>query len=194
MSSKQISISSLCVLGRGTFDFFQVQEMERKLLQELEWRMNPPTIQTIISLFRTLFPKTMCFTLIDTIYQRAVFFSELVVYDNHFVSGSRYVLAVACFINAMEYVEDKRGLSPQEKEIFRSFESVLCMDLDSRTVRRAKTRLWNLYGRSAQASDETFAALQYESARYFLQHEPTADHRLPHPPSPRGVDVFEGAR
>lgn len=193
MSSKQISISSLCTLGRGTFGFHQVQEMERTILTALGWRLNPPTAQAMVASLRSLFPKSVSSSLIDAIFQRAIFFTEIAVYDTHFISLSRYVLAVACFINAMEYIEDNRGLYPHEKESFASFTAVLCMDLDTKTVSAAKLRLWNLYESSAQGREEKIIALEYDPPRSLPPqhgHGSIQEDKLPSPPSPRGVEVL----
>lgn len=190
LSSKQVSISSLVALGRGTFSFYQVQEMEKVLLSALEWRLNPPTVQISLENFRSLFPKTISPGIIDAIYQRATFFAELVIYDHCFVSSSRYVLAVACLLNAMEFIEAKQELDGQEKQSLASFEAVLCMDLDSKRVHRTRMRLWKLYRRSAQASDETLVALHY-SGSSFLQRQPINGDTANHPVSPRGVELLE---
>jgi len=192
MSSKQISISSLCTLGRGTFGFHQVQEMEKIILTSLDWRMNPPTAQAMVTSLRSLFPKTVSSTLTDAIFQRAIFFTEIAVYDPHFISMSRYVLAVASFINAMEYIEDNRGLYPREKESFASFIAVLCMDLDRKTVNAAKLRLWSLYESSAEGRQEEMIALEYDPPRSFPpQHKRRQEDKLPSPQSPRGVEILE---
>lgn len=182
MSSRQLSISSLCALGRGSFTFQQVLEMERILLTSLDWRMNPPTAQTMVACIRALVPRTTLPTVTEAIFQRAIFFTELAVYDLHFIPMSRYLLAVASFINAMEYLE---RIYPSEKESFQSFSSVLCEKLNGTLLRRARVYLWSLYHDSTQGIEDKLIAREYDPPRSIIR---TNGNSLPHPKSPTSVN------
>lgn len=185
MSSKQISISSLCALGRGSFTCQQVLEMEMILLTTLAWRMNPPTAQTMVTCIRTLVPRSTLPTVTEAIFQRAIFFTELAVYDPHFISMSRYLLAVASFINAMEYLAD---MHPNEKENFNSFSSILCMRLDEKSLRRARVYLWSLYDDSTQGKEENMIAREYDPPRTISLSDGNS---LSQPKSPRSVEILD---
>jgi Cyclin, N-terminal domain len=185
MSSKQISISSLCALGRGSFTFNQVLEMERLLLTSLDWRMNPPTAQTMVACIRTLVPTSVSPTVTEAITQRAIFFTELAVYDPYFIPTSRYLLAVASFINAMEYLEN---MLPSEKESLKSFPFVLCIRLDGKSLRRARVHLWSLYHDSTQGREEKMIARAHDPPRHLSRID---DNMLLHPNSPRSVEIMD---
>jgi Cyclin, N-terminal domain len=168
LSSAQISIRSLVELSRGEFNSYDIREMEMALLKKLAWRMNPPTIQAFIRQLRMLFPPTVNFELTEAIYQRAIFFAELCVYDHSFISKERYLVAVACLLNAMEILDDT--LYGREKESLWTLGASFCVDLDRKVLERAQARLWYLYSCSAQVPDSNILPLAYSEKHILRIH------------------------
>lgn len=166
LSSAQISIGSLVELGRGEFDWCDILEMEKSLLETLEWRLHPPTPQGFIRQLLMIFPLTVTPTLLETIYQRAVFFSELCVYDHRFIGKDRYLVAVASLLNAVEVLEGT--VEGSEKESLRAVGASMGIDLNRKALEWAQARLWYLYSCSAQVPDFNILPLAF-SERHILR-------------------------
>lgn len=148
-NTKQISIASLSELSRGEFDVNHIADMERIILETLEWRMNPPTVQAFIERLHPLVP------LHDPestpiIYQRAQFFAELSIYDYELIVEERYLIAVACILNAMESMEDEYIHGKLPLHFFSKLSINLCVHLEAEAVEHVQSRLWFLYSCSAQ--------------------------------------------
>lgn len=152
---KQISVATLADLSRGEFDAEHLAEMEKIVLQTLDYRLNPPTIQAFLSRLRPLLP-SMSESTEDAVYQRAVFYSELCVYDYYFVVESRYDVAVACLLNAFVDVCDNEAAKRFREVFLADLSSSICVEVSTTSVQKAQRRLFYLYNCSAQSSFEDY--------------------------------------
>lgn len=153
LNVKQISLCSLAELSRGEFEAEHISEMEKFILAKLEWRMNPPTVQAFIHYLRIVLPPAdTCIQ--EELYQRAIFFAEISVYDYSFVTEERYLLAVACLLNAIEGIDDINTAKELRHEYLRILNCSLCVEVDLIALDRAQKRLWYLYSCSAQIQYE----------------------------------------
>lgn len=150
LNVKQISIGSLAELSRGEFQPEHVAQMERIILSTLDYRMNPPTVQSFIQHLRTLFP-TMDSAVADAVYKRATFYAELCIHDYTFVTDHRYQIAVACIINAFIDVEGECIASQLQKDFLATLKASLCVDVDLTTLGKSQERLWYLLSCSAES-------------------------------------------
>lgn len=179
-SSAQLSIHSLVELGRGEFDCYDVQEMEQALLETLEWRMNPPTAQDFVWQMLALFPVSVTPIHVKNIYQRAIFFAELSVFDHKFVDDKRYFVAIACLLNAMEVVADE--VEDREMEALRDVGACMAIDQDHPALEMARKRLWYLYSHSAQNVDSCIFPHASADKRIRSIHPQRANSSLSHSP------------
>lgn len=187
---KQISVATLADLSRGEFDAEHLAEMEKIILQTLDYRLNPPTIQAFLSRLRCLLP-AMDESTEDTVYQRAVFYAELCVYDYYFVVESRYEVAVACLLNAFVDVHGNGGSKRLRNMFLADLSASICVKVDLSNVQKAQRRLYYLYNCSAQSStdDLCFSETSERSAEKCLQKDGT-DFST----SPVGVDMKPAVR
>jgi hypothetical protein len=157
-NAKQISIASLAELSRGEFELSHIAEMERIILTTLDWRLNPPTVQSFITKLMALFPLVVedDHLLVDYVYERALFFAELSVFDYFFVSERRAAVAVSCILTAVDGVEDYTGQSSRKiRNTFLSHvRSILPMSSRDDDLDESQGRLWYLYTCSAQLLDD----------------------------------------
>jgi hypothetical protein len=158
LSCMQMGIDCLVDLGRGSFDCNDILQMELQLLDKLEWRMHPPTVQSYIRQFWTLISKQIfdCCHMEST-YYRAMFFAELSVYEYDFVTKDRFTIALACMLNALETQEYNSRLADDaaiEMESIQEFVK-LCTSVDQQVIDQMQAQLWFLYSCSAQTSEET---------------------------------------
>lgn len=157
-NAKQISITSLADLSRGEFDVEHIAEMERIILETLDWRMNPPTAQSFID-YLCVFIPLEDEVATNAIYQRAIFLSELSIYDYEFVTQERYLIAVACVLNAMEGMDNENHYRTLPLQFISKLRSTLCVDLNPTALDRCQERLWFLYGCSEQVQHDDILPL-----------------------------------
>ena len=115
--------------------------------------MNPPTVQAFISYLRVILPPADI-SIQEEIHQRSIFFAEISVYDYTFVTEERYMLAVACILNAIEGIDDIAYAKELRQEYLRTLHCSLCVEVDLVALDRAQKRLWYLYSCSAQIQYE----------------------------------------
>ena len=156
MSCMQIRIESLVDLGRGSFSGDDILQMEQQILQKLEWRMNPPTIQCFIRQMWTLLP--MSIRKMDSIYYRSIYFAELALYEFDFVTYDRCIVAVACILNAIvsQQFDIKLLELTNEMDVLYDFVALSKNMLERRKgiLRSIQCRLWYLYSCSAQVTED----------------------------------------
>lgn len=149
-NGKQLSVSSLAELSRGEFLAEHISQMERIILDALDYRMNPPTVQAFIQQLRPLYP-TMDEHCATEVYKRAIFYSELCIFDYRFVPESQSSLAVACLLNAFQDVEGPIVAQHLTEEFLASLNSDLFADLHAGALEKIQARLWYLYSCSTQS-------------------------------------------
>lgn len=158
--TERIRLRSLVELSRGEFQERHITEMETIMLQTLEWRVHPPTVQCFIEPFcATLTPFTSDFQSLSCIQQRAIFFAELALYDYSFVSKEKPLVALAAVLNAIEGLEN--GPIPETRRAaFQSaLEQTFDMEFDQEKVESMRHRLWYIYSMSAQYQEDEIGAL-----------------------------------
>lgn len=173
--TQRIRLRSLVELSRGEFEERHITEMEMIMLQTLEWRVHPPTIQCFIEPFcAVLTPSDLQIT--ACIQQRAIFFAELALYDYSFVSKEKPLVAVAAILNAIEGLEN--GPIPEIR--FAAFLSALAstfdMEFDHQKVEGMRHRLWYIYSMSAQYQEDEIGAVDQPQD---MMHIKVTEHNFP---------------
>lgn len=157
-STQQISIYNLAELSRGEFAVEDIAEMERTILRVLKWRINPPTTQAFVERLCRLVPLDDA-AMMKIIFDRAIFFAELSVYDYAFVPEDRYAVSVACLLNAMETLSEDFICNHLQAEFIVVLNSSLCVQIDPRALEYAQDRLWFLYSSSEQLQHDDILPL-----------------------------------
>jgi hypothetical protein len=157
-NSREISMSSLAELSRGEFDMAHISEMEGIILQTLDWRMHPPTIQCFIDHLHALLPLPKG-PVTRAIYQRASFFAELSLFDYCFVSHPKSAIAVAALINAMEGMEGNISIDVLA-QFTRDIKEVAGLHHEKEAINSIRNRLWYVYSQSAQYQEDDVSPAQ----------------------------------
>ena len=98
-----ISPAIVSALSRDAYTPAQVEEMERTILQALEWRVNPPTAASFVRLLVELIPQEAATESQRTIIQEiAAFQLELAVKDYRFVAVQRSIVAYCALLNSLD--------------------------------------------------------------------------------------------
>jgi len=170
-NGKQLSVASLAELSRGEFLAEHISQMERIILDALDYRVNPPIVQAFIQQLRPLLPALDEHSA-DEINKRATFYSELFVFDYEFVDESKYSVAVACILNAFQDVEGPFVASELTSEFLSSLNSSLCTDLSAEALEKTQARLWYLYSCSTQSQfDEVQPVYSFPEQSINKYHE-----------------------
>lgn len=145
-------ISTIC---QNLYTDDEIVAMELTLLNELEWRISPPTcvqmahhILSLIAARDVSFDKTTW----DFILDEIKFQAENAVRDYNFVTQRPSTLAIAAMLNALEQLDKKKCRS-----ICRALVSITNDEFDSiEIILDMKRRLFSLvYGQKAEAEDES---------------------------------------
>ncbi len=152
-NAKEISMSSLAELSRGEFDMSHIAEMERVILHTLGWRMHPPTVQCFISYLRSLLNVDNG-PVSKAIFQRAVFFSELSLYDYFFVTQERSAIAMAAILNSLEGMEETLFTTDHSSLFLETVRSAVGLEYPREQLDLLRKRLWYVYSMSAQYREE----------------------------------------
>jgi hypothetical protein len=165
-NSKQIAICSLVELSRGEFEMRHIAEMEKIILETLAWRVNPPTSQAYISELVTLLSLKDEATE-QYIYNCAMFFAELSVYDYSFVVEDRLLIGLAALLNAIDSSEPDVAVQKSKEIMMTKLKDSLEVRFDDETIEHAQRRLWYLYSCSAEMDEQEAnppQALQWRTA------------------------------
>lgn len=163
-NSKQISIASLADLSRGEFEMAHISEMERIILETLEWRLSPPTAHAILLELQHVFPMEDIENS-DRVYARAAFFVELSVYDYTFATEDCSLIAAAALLNAVEAADDTAVSELFRHQLLRFLKDTLHVSFEVDTLENAQGRLWYLYSCSAQEDAQDFAPLHVSKSQ-----------------------------
>lgn len=173
LSTAQQSIRSLVELGRGEYNDQDIYDMEKSILETLSWRMHPVTSQNFIRQLCAVLCAEMSLETVqaDSIFERAIFFTELSVYDRTFVEKDNYTTAVASVLNSIEAFDV--GSTFQDNEVCRAVGISLSVDQDQMELEKSQAQLWYLYSCSAQNSsaDVRPLALSKKHQLRFQSHE-----------------------
>ena len=213
-NNNRLTIENLASLSRGEFDTKHIIDMEVLVLKTLEWKLHPPTTQYLIHTFYDNYNyyKARCDNAdadandadVDhqhprgdrqrqhhLIYERAMFFGELAVYEYNLITEDRSLLAIASLMNAMEGTATDTSQQQQQQSsctmiqhfldyINTTFGMLLNLNLncdndnegravdDSRRVNTVRTRLWSLYDKSAQCTDDRHYYCCYKNNNHLV--------------------------
>mmetsp|Transcript_3112 Transcript_3112/g.6267 ORF Transcript_3112/g.6267 Transcript_3112/m.6267 type:complete len:315 (-) Transcript_3112:170-1114(-) len=157
LNGKQISINTLAELSRGEFTGAHIAEMELIMLETLEWKLNPPTIQSFIRQLLMLMPsrKNM-----DMIHSHAMFLAELCIFDYAFVPHDRIVIALGAVMIAINGAMDKSIADFVKTNIFESLKSDYNVCLDTKLLESVQQRLVFLCAHSSEILQDDLSPIK----------------------------------
>lgn len=157
-NGKQLSVASLAELSRGEFLAEHISQMERIILDAVDYRVNPSISQAFIQQLRPLYPIMDGYSA-DEVYNRSMFYSELCVFDYAFVTASKYSLAVACLLNAFQDVEGIYNEQDMSEAFISNVRASLPFDDSTESLEKTQTRLRYLYSCSTQSQCDEIESL-----------------------------------
>jgi len=128
-------------LSSGPFEAKRVSAMEAKLLETLDWKLNPPTMHQFAVYYAMLHPLGKFCAHSTHLYEVACHQVDLVVFFPRLLEKFKpSVLAYAAILNASEEVSP-RVLSSELKEQWLSLMSHSLVQMDPAHVKEAQTAL-----------------------------------------------------
>jgi Cyclin, N-terminal domain len=178
----QLPIYKLVELSRGEFLSSDVVEMEAIILQTLQWRVHPVTVHSLIHSLVQLVPVSNV-PMVAAIYDRAIFFAELCLFDYSYVTKSRWSIAVAAILNALEGIGEGLTTEDSERAFLETIGIHTSVDLSGEHMDHLREDLWYIYSLSAQYQEEDMQMYPPEASSEFEKQPPVPmGNGTPHSP------------
>eukprot|EP00593_Proboscia_inermis_P002370 CAMPEP_0171293818 /NCGR_PEP_ID=MMETSP0816-20121228/2171_1 /TAXON_ID=420281 /ORGANISM="Proboscia inermis, Strain CCAP1064/1" /LENGTH=324 /DNA_ID=CAMNT_0011765077 /DNA_START=80 /DNA_END=1054 /DNA_ORIENTATION=- len=140
---------TLVELSRKEFEVRDIEMMEIEMLHTLQWRVNPPTSSTFVRYIFAVVSQDKSMSLYSKLVDDSLYFTDLAVCDYFFVSQKPSVVAMASIKNAIIKCCNFCGLQESEGlSLLRSIAIDCGVEHDSRIVKVAQERLWEIYSDS----------------------------------------------
>jgi hypothetical protein len=103
----KLRLSTFVELSRGLASSSSIEEMEQAILNDLCWRLNPPTSASFLSRFLQLIPNISSNEVVfTTLFERSAYLAELSICVSAISCNySPSVIAYASLLNAMETID-----------------------------------------------------------------------------------------
>lgn len=179
----QLPIAKLVELSRGEFLATDVVEMESIMLKTLRWKVNPVTVHSAIHSLVQLVPISNG-SVVAAVYDRAIFFAELCLFDYSYVTRSRSSIAIAAVLNALEGIGEGLTSDDSEQAFMETLHINTNMDLACEAdMDRLREDLWYIYSLSTQYQEDDMQMLPPEMTSAFEKQQPVVlGNDSPHSP------------
>lgn len=138
----------LVTLGQGSFSKIELENMERNMLNELNWRVNGPTPHTFLECFFGLLPTSIDQSIANEIASNARHQADLAIRDYSFVGCLSSQVAVAATLNAVSHVDGLYFPSKDKSQFIDSIKRLSGMFLNDVVIVQANLHQLQLPSRS----------------------------------------------
>lgn len=132
----------LADLSRGCYTEMEFADMEKKILEAVQWRVSGPTPLAFVLHFLTFLPDTVHRSVVEAIFDYARYQTELAIADHSFVKLKQSVVGMAALLNAMEGMDTT--LLPERVQERFILTVIKYTSMDIEDVDKTQTRLSNL--------------------------------------------------
>ena len=146
---KKLNLNSYCLLSQGRFSPKQVEEMERQILQALDWQVTPPTALAFIGNM-LLFLPTEIHNCVNEIYELARYISELSTHDSLLITTDASVVALAAILTAMDSLSISKVPIWAREYFILTLSDRMKLYANCRKVRKIIDRLRQIYETSIE--------------------------------------------
>jgi len=142
---RQFNIGALEKLSRGEFKSSHIAQMELIMLRTLDWRLNPPTVQSFINVWGNRMQEGKY----DLAIERAHFLAEISIFDTLLASKERALIAFAALVDGTEGLN--RCASKREGNgALQTLKRQFGVDYSEEEVQAIRARLWYIYSKTSQ--------------------------------------------
>ena len=146
---KYISLKSLSELSEGEFDIYHFVDMELIVLKALDWRMQPPNARTFIENFLSFIPSNKI-AMKQAVHRRALFYSELSLFEYSYALETKSLLALSSILNAIQDIYPKILSETITRRFKGELMFALNLDHEDTRIHAAQRSLSKLYTGSEQ--------------------------------------------
>lgn len=98
----EMETSLLADLSRGCYTEMEFANMEKNILEAIEWRVSGPTPLAFVLHYISFLPDIISSSVIEAIFDYARYQTELAIGDHYFVKTKPSVVGMAALLNALE--------------------------------------------------------------------------------------------
>lgn len=138
----EMETSLLADLSRGCYTEMEFANMEKKILEAVEWRVSGPTPLAFVLHFLAFLPDTVHSSVEEAVFDYARYQTELAIADHAFVKLRPSVVGMAAVMNAMEGMDSVLLPERVQDRFIRMV--VTNTGIDMAAVDKTQTRLSNL--------------------------------------------------
>ncbi|GAX21525.1 hypothetical protein FisN_6Hh415 [Fistulifera solaris] len=143
--NKKIKLTTLANLSRGQFGPEHIEEMERRILNAVGWKVHPPTHYSFISDFLLLLPQEANPVVRKELFELSRYISELAVCDSFFVDVNNSTVAFAALLCVMDDISYSRLSAGLREKMLVDISLKVGLNHFSRPVQAARERLRTMF-------------------------------------------------
>ena len=159
----EMETSLLADLSRGCYTEMEFANMEKQILEAIDWRVSGPTPLAFVLHYLTFLPDIISSSVIEAIFDYARYQTELAIGDHHFVKAKPSVVGMAALLNALEGMDTALVPERIQHRLIASIVMYANMDLDE--VEQLQMRLSTiLYSLLDEAATKKYVQLLEEDS------------------------------
>mmetsp|Transcript_931 Transcript_931/g.1972 ORF Transcript_931/g.1972 Transcript_931/m.1972 type:complete len:290 (-) Transcript_931:298-1167(-) len=135
----EMETSLLADLSRGCYTEMEFANMEKCILEAIEWRVSGPTPLAFVLHFISFLPDMISSSVIEAIFDYARYQTELAIGDHYFVKSKPSVVGMAALLNALEGMDTTLVPDRIQQRLVATI--VMYTNMDIEEVERIQMRL-----------------------------------------------------
>ncbi len=135
----EMETSLLADLSRGCYTEMEFADMEKNILEAIEWRVSGPTPLAFVLHYISFLPDIISSSVIEAIFDYARYQTELAIGDHYFVKTKPSVVGMAALLNALEGMDSNLVPDRIVNRLVRTV--VMCTEMDLEEVETIQMRL-----------------------------------------------------
>mmetsp|Transcript_930 Transcript_930/g.1971 ORF Transcript_930/g.1971 Transcript_930/m.1971 type:complete len:374 (-) Transcript_930:45-1166(-) len=157
----EMETSLLADLSRGCYTEMEFANMEKCILEAIEWRVSGPTPLAFVLHFISFLPDMISSSVIEAIFDYARYQTELAIGDHYFVKSKPSVVGMAALLNALEGMDTTLVPDRIQQRLVATI--VMYTNMDIEEVERIQMRLSTiLFSLLSEANTKKYALLLEE--------------------------------
>jgi hypothetical protein len=178
---RKLTINTFVELSRGFFQVEVIEDMERNIIESLDWRLNPPTSLRFIDIFLRLLPAwpidehctPYAAVVAERIYEVARYLSELSVCVSHFSFDFKTsTFAYASLLCTLEALQDTLPLPSKIRAKFlNDIAELTGLSPETKEVHQARNMIKELCPSLLQCNEIPHTSLSHASSASSLANE-----------------------
>lgn len=171
----EMETSLLADLSRGCYTEMEFANMEKCILEAIEWRVSGPTPLAFVLHFISFLPDIISSSVVEAIFDYARYQTELAIGDHYFVKSKPSVVGMAALLNSLEGMDT--ALVPERIQQRLVASIVMYTNMDIEEVERIQERLSNiLFSLLSEANTKKYAQLIEEDSEEEIDLSEEEDH------------------